>query len=169
MNGTDFREERTVLGFTQKELAMQLDFSVQQVSNYETGRVPIPKVVTLALEHLLLRKDGLKKTKMTLLEERFIRQFVEKARAGIPAVFLVILFGSKARGEATRVSDIDLLFLIEGNKAKARKRIYETLFELDPVNRFRISPVVYSLKDYRKNQALQSPFVEAVSREGILL
>lgn len=48
---------RRALGLTQRELSSRLGMTVQQISNYETGRSPVPRVVELALMHFLDRES----------------------------------------------------------------------------------------------------------------
>jgi Nucleotidyltransferase domain. len=52
-----------------------------------------------------------------------VREFVERARADVPAFSALIIFGSVARGEAGRQSDIDTWILIddEDNLLQARR------------------------------------------------
>ena len=62
MTGSEMRELRTKLGWSQQRLATELGMSVSQIANYERGtvrstgrQVAIPKVVELALEALEAR------------------------------------------------------------------------------------------------------------------
>ncbi len=52
----DVRKTRVRLGLTQAELADEIGFSVQQISNLENGRKALQKQTSLALECLLRRK-----------------------------------------------------------------------------------------------------------------
>jgi transcriptional regulator with XRE-family HTH domain len=46
----EFKRKRIRLGLTQTELAEMLDIKPNTISRYETGTLPISKVVELALE-----------------------------------------------------------------------------------------------------------------------
>lgn len=56
---------------------------------------------------------------------------VERVRAAvesIPEVRLAVLFGSRARGRAGRLSDLDLLLDLEPDTDEPRRRVQSTLF-----------------------------------------
>lgn len=76
----------------------------------------------------------------------------------------VILYGSKARGDAVQESDIDLL-IATTNGAEQVKALCRD-FESDTSV---ISVVVYSRGDWEKNQQLRLPFYVNVRRAGIEL
>ena len=58
----------------------------------------------------------------------------------------IILFGSAARGEMNRYSDVDLLIVKEGGDAKLRARIYERLYGVPvAVDAILVSPADFGL------------------------
>lgn len=65
----------------------------------------------------------------------------------------IILFGSAARGEMNRHSDVDLLIVKEGGDTKLRARIYERLYGVPvAVDAILVSPA--DLERYRNSHAL---------------
>ncbi|MEJ5226975.1 nucleotidyltransferase domain-containing protein [Thermodesulfovibrio sp.] len=60
-------------------------------------------------------------------EEKFLNELIEKIRISYPLIKKIILYGSKARGDFTEESDIDLLFITE--KPLDKKEKYE-IFDL---------------------------------------
>lgn len=82
----------------------------------------------------------------------------------------LILFGSYARGENTKSSDIDLLILIDKEKITYadEKRIKYPLYDLEFETGMIISPVVFSRKDWETRHSI-TPFYHNVKREGKLL
>ncbi len=52
MKPIELKKIRQRLRLTQRTLGEKLSLSDQQISNYESGRHPIPKVVELAVVHL---------------------------------------------------------------------------------------------------------------------
>lgn len=54
----DIKEARKQLGITQAQLAKELEWSTQQVSNVETGERDLQRQTQLAVE-CLLRRQGL--------------------------------------------------------------------------------------------------------------
>lgn len=77
----------------------------------------------------------------------------------IPSVKLIVLYGSWARGEASRKSDIDL-FIIAGRKD--RESIESIISKAD----FRVQPVLRSLSELR---TMDSGLLSNILREGKIL
>lgn len=82
----------------------------------------------------------------------------------------VILYGSRARGEAAPDSDWDLLVLVDGPVDRMRedaiiRRLYQLELETDTV----LSTIVYSKEDWDSPLFQAMPFHENVTREGIPL
>lgn len=76
----------------------------------------------------------------------------------------VILYGSKARGDAEQESDIDLLVATTDGYERVKKICYD--FEYD--NAF-VAPMVFSREDWENYQRLKLPFYVNVRRVGIEL
>ena len=75
----------------------------------QTGR---SKQVSLAREHVSIPDNPL----FTIPQDEFrppVRAFLDRVSEAVPSCSAVILFGSVARGEADRRSDIDLWILVE--------------------------------------------------------
>ena len=154
---------------TQRELGEFLGLTSQQISNYETGRQPIPRVVVQAITSLAPRKVS-KYSGLSVEEKKFLEQFVAQLRekTGQDILFLVA-FGSKIRGEGQKDSDLDLLVVVQKKTPKLREQIFRILFELDPINRYSLSPILYSLYEFRMNERMNSPFILNLKKEGALL
>ena len=77
-----------------------------------------------------------------------IRRVVETAQPQ-----RIILFGSAARGEMNRHSDVDLLIVKEGGDARLRAQIYEKLYGVPvAVDAILVSPA--DVERYRNSHAL---------------
>lgn len=97
----------------------------------------------------------------------YISEFVEYARK-IEKVISIVLFGSIAKGEADKRSDIDLLVILDEKKIEGS----ETLEGLKRVKRSieekgaRLELTVMNVEDFRR---ADKNFVEDIIREGVLL
>lgn len=154
---------------TQQELARRLDFSPQQISNYESGRAAIPPSVLLAAQYLE-REAGGRSSPLSPPENAFVEEFAAllREKLGRDLLFLV-LFGSRVRGDFHEESDLDLLIVVFKKNRSLRHTVFNLLFQIDPYQTHRLSPVIYSLKEFRENERLKSPFVGEIKRDGILV
>lgn len=80
----------------------------------------------------------------------------------------VVLFGSRARGDARSDSDWDFLILVDGRltserKQAIRRRLYDVELAADAV----ISSVIHSRTEWRSPRMRVTPLHRSVSREGI--
>lgn len=82
----------------------------------------------------------------------------------------VYLYGSRARGNAKKLSDWDLLILLnEPNvtfdfETKFMDEFYELELETGEI----ISPLIYSKRDWRSNHSI-TPLFENIQKEGVRL
>jgi len=103
-------------------------------------------------------------------EEKTVKEFVKHLKKILGDNLLMVkLFGSRVRGDFSPDSDIDILLVVKNYNLQVEKKISEILFEIDPYYDFKISPVVYSEFEYRKNEEMESFFVENINKEGISL
>lgn len=79
----------------------------------------------------------------------------------------VLLFGSKARGNVRKGSDIDIFILVKNKKNNVNDKIAQVTADvLDDYN-ILLSPVSYDMYEAQKNLKMGSFFFEAVEKEGI--
>ena len=94
--------------------------------------------------------------------------FLVKKKLGNELV-LMKLFGSKARGDFDKDSDIDVLIVVKKDRLRNKEKIFDILEEIDPYFELKISPVIYTEYEYLKNKEMESTFTEIVEKEGIAL
>ena len=96
-------------------------------------------------------------------DKKLINSFVEKLlRVAPPSLSAVILFGSLARGNFHKASDIDILLVYdEENPRKHLQEVAKVISELKPHREIR--PVFTNLKD------LDPSLLREVLKEGIVL
>jgi uncharacterized protein len=82
----------------------------------------------------------------------------------------VILFGSKARGDSDKDSDIDFLLLTtQPLHWKERHAIIDALFEVEMKHDVVISIVVNTVYDWHEGICTVLPIHEEINREGITI
>jgi len=102
-------------------------------------------------------------------EKKWLDSFVGEIRRGFPETLeRVMVFGSKAREDASPDSDLDVLVVLRGNEdLKSRIRLlgYDLALGKDVVP----SIVVYTVQEIEQRREHRSAFVEAVEREGVVV
>jgi uncharacterized protein len=94
-----------------------------------------------------------------------IRQYVN----AVDPTAEIILFGSRARGDAHKDSDWDILILTDGQADLAVERKFrDTLYDIELETGESLSVFVYSKNDWHSKQRI-SPFYQNVTGEGIRL
>lgn len=102
-------------------------------------------------------------------EKKAIREATKILKERFP-VSEVIMFGSKARGDSDKESDIDLLILTtQPLHWKKRHAIIEALFEVEMKHDVMISIVVNTVHDWQEGICTVLPIHEEISREGIMI
>jgi len=79
------------------------------------------------------------------------------------------LFGSRARGEGTEESDLDVLVVLQKKDRAVCRRIVEESLEVDLVYDTNLAPTILSADEYRQNQEYGTPFYRNVERESVSL
>jgi len=113
-------------------------------------------------------KDGLQY--LNKIEKEAIASFVKELKETLGNNLVSVrLFGSKAKGNFERDSDIDIFILVKEKNLKVRDMIAEMEVNCDLKYGLPLSSVLYSLFEYKKNKELGSFFFENVEKEGIVL
>jgi len=56
VTGNEFRKLRKAGGFSQSQLAREIDVTIRSLTRWETGETPIPKIAELALRYVVKKK-----------------------------------------------------------------------------------------------------------------
>lgn len=108
-------------------------------------------------------------TQIDIIQIDIIQGMREIAATVLPAGAKVLLFGSRARGEALQDSDWDILNLINGERATGEdfdKYAYPFVSYGWSVGE-QINPLIYTFSEW--NRRSLTPFFKSVQAEGISL
>jgi len=103
-------------------------------------------------------------------EEQALEKFKMWLKEVLSADLLEVrLFGSKARGDARKDSDIDVLVVISSDDWRVCDAVYSIVTDILLETEVCISPKVISQKEYTRLYNNGNPFIKNVIREGIVL
>lgn len=77
------------------------------------------------------------------------------------------VFGSKARGDASPDSDIDVMMEIEEYTPAIESAIDDVVYEINLAHDCFISAVIFSRKELEDGPMTESPLYKIIEREGI--
>ena len=81
----------------------------------------------------------------------------------------IVLFGSKARGETTPDSDLDLLVVVDSDDWRVHKQIRYLAADVCLKYELNLSPRVWSTSHHREVKGLQPLLYQNIQRDGINL
>lgn len=107
--------------------------------------------------------------RMTNKNRKVLNQIKAVARDTAPAGSLVLLFGSRARGQARKDSDWDILIVLPKNQLQQDDydQVSYPLVELGWMLGEQINPIVYTEQEWQANSI--TPFYDNVQRDAIRL
>ena len=79
----------------------------------------------------------------------------------------IIIYGSKARGDAGPESDIDVLVILRSGDRISKAKVREIGHLLAVTSEAVPSILVYTLEEWSARKAGGSPFYQAVTRDGV--
>lgn len=102
-------------------------------------------------------------------DSKLLQQIQQSVRSIIPDAE-IILYGSRARGEAREDSDWDLLILVDQDvDANLTKLVRDRLYEIELATDQILSSIIRSKKEWNSSQYSILPFKRRVEQEGVLL
>jgi uncharacterized protein len=105
---------------------------------------------------------------LTDQERQALTAFVKRIRQRFDGLILsAVLFGSRARGEASADSDVDVLVVIDKEDYRVRKEIRYLAAEVWLEYGFFLSTRVWSRSHWRKLQERQTFLYRNIQRDGI--
>ena len=106
---------------------------------------------------------------MTNKNKMVLNRIKAVARKAVPMGSRVLLFGSRARGEARKGSDWDILIVVPQERLEQHDydNVSFPFVELGWQMNERINPIMYTQEEWRANSI--TPFYDNVVRDGISL
>lgn len=100
-------------------------------------------------------------------EQVGLKGIIDEIVTKYPFIKKIILYGSKARGDFLEESDMDLLFITDGNIPRAMKaQISDVIYNHELANDIVVSAIFTSESEFDKRVSL---FLMRVKKEGIIL
>jgi len=110
----------------------------------------------------------MKKITLKKNEERALKVLKEELSRRFNVIDMRV-FGSKARGEDTPESDIDVMIEIDEFNPIIRSQIYDIVFKINLENDTFITTTIFSRKEIEEGPLSESPIYKAILREGALI
>ena len=166
------------------------EFTVSQLAKMiEANQASVSKAVALLkkLGSIRTRRDGRKQyvsinrdrlTKsdpiLSIPQAEFqkpVRAFADRTKEEIDELVGIVLFGSVARGEADRASDIDLLIFVHADRTQARRTVQEIVSDLEETkfdgNRYEFETLVESTDSAKRiGDRLRQQFEDSITIVG---
>ncbi len=108
--------------------------------------------------------------RLTRMEKNLIDEFKKEITAKFPEdIVKVIVFGSKARGDAGKESDIDIIVVSKKDDWRQGDRIRDIGYELDEKLDYRLSIQVLPESHVKYLKSNDFQFIKNVELEGIVI
>ena len=103
-----------------------------------------------------------------ILEKPILEEFKRRVEQRFPGeIVRLVLFGSKARGDASVESDFDVLVVIHSEDWKLGDEIRDIGYELEIAHGVVLSIQVMGQRKYQERKGRGSTFVANVEQEGL--
>ena len=103
-------------------------------------------------------------------ERAAVTEYLVRIRTRLPErVLAVMLFGSKARGDASAESDIDLLVLVDADNNELRSELWRIASDVSLEHNVVLSPRVFGQARWAEARRMRLPLYRAIVEDGVPL
>lgn len=99
--------------------------------------------------------------------DRKIARILKKKLSEEVQLLNLKVFGSRAKGNADKYSDMDVFVEVESVSKKIRDKINDIAWEVGYENFMVISPIIFSRDEIKNSPLRLSPIVKSILEEGI--
>jgi predicted nucleotidyltransferase len=115
-----------------------------------------------------VKKDRL--PPLTPKDQAAVTEFIELTSRRFPdRILSMVLFGSKARGDADAESDIDLLVLVDVESNEFRSELWRIASRVSLNYNVVLSPQVFGQARWAETRRIRMPLYRAVEADGVPL
>ncbi len=110
--------------------------------------------------------------KLTAKEKKALKEFKKELERKLRTNLVqMILFGSKARGDARKDSDIDVLVIVRRDSELTRQKVNNIRMDINQKYSYQlfISAKVMSKKEFNYYNSIPTLFAFFIKRDGILI
>ncbi len=108
-------------------------------------------------------------TRPQKVSDRVLKRFFSLIAPVSEWIDLIVLFGSRARGDARHSSDYDLLVIVPQNDERLMASLYEAVVDVNIETGKLVSLQVFTRAEYERLKAMPTTFIQVVHEEGIVL
>ncbi|MBU4360328.1 nucleotidyltransferase domain-containing protein [Patescibacteria group bacterium] len=106
--------------------------------------------------------------KLKKQERKAIKEFKKKLKEELGEQIVEIkLFGSKARGDFNKNSDIDILIVLKDDTERNKDKIFDIVQNILLESEVLLSPVIFNKKEYNYLNDIPTIFMQNVKFEGV--
>ncbi|MBI1881801.1 MAG: nucleotidyltransferase domain-containing protein [Chloroflexi bacterium] len=103
-------------------------------------------------------------------EQQALAEFVELLQKGFNGlVHLILLFGSKARGDYDLSSDLDVLVVVDSDDWRLHKQIRYLAADVSLKYELDLSPRIWSVLHLREMKEIKASLYQNIRRDGVSL